>query len=101
MEPPPVSEELRALLKEIGEAVTGPSFPQAEWYWTQRDYRARVASDRYSRVFFVLRVAKDHFRGGVETRNGKDVWFEIGSLLDFKNHREEIQTAYKEKLRFL
>jgi hypothetical protein len=95
---PQVSSKLQPLLEQLEEAITGPSFLKAEWYWTKGDYRAKLVSGQYSRVFFVLRVAQDHFRGGVKDKNDKDVWFEISSFLDFKNHREEIEAAYKRKL---
>jgi hypothetical protein len=88
---PPVA--IMSLLEEIRQAVTGPSFPKAEWYATQTpDYRAKVVlTDDLSRVFVRITWAKDW------------VWVKLKDVGKYKvskpgemvKLRDQIQTAYQ------
>jgi hypothetical protein len=88
---PPVA--IMPLLEEIRQAVTGPSFPKAEWYATQTpDYRARaVLNDDLSRVFVRVTWTKDW------------VWVKLKDVGKYKvskpgevdKLRDQIQAAYQ------
>ena len=95
--PPPVPPHLRQLFGELRQALTPPSLPKAEWYWTHTpDYRAKVVIGGDFRVFASV-VAKNWVR--IEL---KDVAvFKIGDLADLENHRDSIRTAYDKAEKYL
>ena len=61
--PPGVPPNLKPLLDELKAALTDPTFPKAEWYWTRvPDFRAKIApGPDYFRVFARITWAKGWF----------------------------------------
>jgi hypothetical protein len=62
-EPPEVPPNLKPLLEEIRNAVTGPSLPNAIWYWTRTpDYRSKLVGIQENfRVFARITWARKWF----------------------------------------
>jgi hypothetical protein len=95
---PPVPANLRQLLEELRKAISGPSFPKAEWYGTRvPDYRAKVVSGGDFRVFYRITWAKNWFH--VELKDVEK--FKISNFAELEKHRENIRTAYDKADKYL
>src|SRR5205807_5530581 len=82
--PPQVPTHLQSLFDELRNAVTGPSFPKAEWYWTRTpDYRAKVVTDDDFRVFARIRCT----RNWLNVQLKEEGEFKISNSVDLESHR--------------
>lgn len=92
-EPPSPPVALLPLLEEIRKAVTGPAFPNAEWYSTRvPDFRAKLSlSEDVFRVFARITWAKNWFWVSL-----KDVGkYKVSKMEQIDKLRDSIQTAYQ------
>jgi len=95
---PPLPANLQQLFEGLRRAVTGPTLPKAEGYWTRTpDYRVKVVSGGDFRVFVRICWAKNWLR--VKLKDVEN--FKISDLADLEKHRDKTQAAYNKAEKYL
>jgi hypothetical protein len=91
-QPPQVPAQLQKLLDYVHKAAIEPkTFPNAEWYPTGVDYRARVVGDDRTKVFLLVTVGIRRLR--VDLIGIGKVRFIIRDSADLDKHGQALQTA--------